>query len=73
MTGLYLILLPMLRFQDADPPALPSAAPSRGSAEKTPSLDLGLVRKQGLSLKGKGEHSTLPSPAVLNFYTGKIQ
>lgn len=56
---LYLILPPMLRLQDFDPPALPSLTGqenslSCGSAGRH-SLVLGLVGKQGLSLKGEGE------------------
>lgn len=67
----------MLSLQDFDQPALASAAGrgnplSHGSPERL-SLDLGLVGKRGLSLKGEGEHSILPTPAVLNFYIGKIE
>lgn len=67
----------MLRFQDFDQPALPSPTGQGNSlsCDSTGRLSLVLdpVGKQGLSLKGEGEHSTRSSPAVLEFYTGKIQ
>lgn len=67
----------MLRLQDFDQSALFSAVGqgnslSCGSTGRF-SLDLGLLGKPGLSLKVKEKHSTLPNPALLNFYTGKIQ
>lgn len=59
MVVLYLVLPPMLRLQNFDRPALPSLTGqgnslSCGSAGRL-SLVLGLVGKQGLSLKGEGE------------------
>lgn len=59
VVGLYLVLPPILRLQNFDPPALPSPTGqenslSCGSAGRL-SLVLGLVGKQGFSLKGEGE------------------